>query len=263
MTILQAIILGIVQGIAEFLPISSSGHLAVLQQIFGISEGTMTFNIILHLGSLCAVIAVFWRDIWILLKNPFQKMTLLLIIGTIPAVAAGFLLREHMDIFLHAIFLAAAFTFTGVLLIISDNIKHTYKTAKEVTLLDALIIGFMQAVALPPGISRSGATITGALVTGLNRETAARFSFLLSIIVILGAGVLETATLLSAGETIYQGDIPAIMIGFVAAAISGYFSIRLLLELIKKCRLKFFAFYVFVLAALILVDYFVFNMFFV
>ncbi|MCL2015027.1 MAG: undecaprenyl-diphosphate phosphatase [Defluviitaleaceae bacterium] len=263
MTIFQALILGIVQGIAEFLPISSSGHLAVLQQMFGISEGTLTFNIILHLGSLCAVIAVFWRDIWVLLKNPFQKMTLLLIVGTIPAVAAGFLLRDHLDVFLQAILLAAAFTFTGVLLIISDNIKHTYKTVKEITLLDALIIGFMQAVALPPGISRSGATITGALVTGLNRETAARFSFLLSIIAILGAGVLEAFTLLSAGDMIYQGDIPAIMVGFVAAAISGYFSIRLLLELIKKCKLKYFAYYVFALAALILADYFWFGLFFV
>ena len=262
MTIWQATVLGIVQGIAEFIPISSSGHLVVLQHVFGINEPGMTFDIIVHLGSLCAVFAVFWKDIINLIKNPFQKMTGMLIIGTVPVVVVGFLIRDHMDIFNQAFLLAAAFVFTGVLLLIADNIKHTTKTMREMTVLDAIVIGFMQAVALPPGISRSGATITGALISGLNRETAARFSFLMSIIAITGAGVLEVWEVMGSYEGVYRGDIPAFMVGFFTAAIAGYFSIRLLLELIKKCKLRYFAYYVFILAALILVDRFILNFFF-
>ena len=262
MTLWQAIILGIVQGIAEFLPISSSGHLVLLQRVFGINEPGITFDIVLHIGSLCAVFAVFWHDILALVKNPFQKMTAMLIIGTIPVVVAGFALRDYMDVFNSAFLLAAAFTFTGILLLIADNIKHTNKGLREMTILDAIIIGCMQAVALPPGISRSGATITGALVSGLNREMAARFSFMLSIIAIVGAGTLEVWEVLGSYQGVYRGNIPAYMIGFVAAAVSGYFSIQLLLELIKKASLRYFAYYVFILASLILADRFVFGLFF-
>ena len=262
MTIWQAVILGVVQGIAEFIPISSSGHLVVLQHVFGIDEPGMTFDIIVHIGSLCAVFAVFWQDILKLIRNPFQKMTLMLILGTLPAVVVGFTIRQHMHIFNQALILAAAFVFTGVLLLIADNVKHANKTMKEMTALDALVVGCMQAVALVPGISRSGATITGALVSGVNRETAARFSFLLSIIAILGAGSLEALDVLQSYEGVYRGDIPAFMIGFVMSALAGYFAIRLLLELIKKCQLKYFSYYVFVLAALILADRFIFGLFF-
>ena len=262
MTIWQAAILGIVQGIAEFIPVSSSGHLVVLQHVFGINEPGMTFDIVVHIGSLCAVFAVFWEDILKLLKNPFQKMTVMLVISTLPAVVAGYFLMGHMYIFQQPFLLAAAFVFTGVLLLIADNVKHTNKTIKEMSLPDAVVIGCMQAVALVPGISRSGATITGALVSGLTRETAARFSFLLSIIAIAGAGTLEARQIFQGYESVYRGDIPAFMVGFVMAAVSGYFSIRLLLELIKKCKLKYFAYYVFILAAFILADRFVFGLFF-
>lgn len=263
MTIWQAVILGIVQGIAEFIPVSSSGHLILLQQVFGINDPGMTFDIIVHLGSLCAVFAVFWQDILKLIKNPFQKMTAMLIVGTLPAVFIGYFFRDFVSIFHQGFFLAAAFVFTGILLLIADNIKHATKTIREMTVLDAIVIGCMQAIALVPGISRSGATITGALVSGINRETAARFSFLLSIIAIIGAGALETWDIIQSYEGVYRGDIPAFMIGFVMAAVSGYFAIRLLLELIKKAQLRYFAYYVFVLAALILADRFVFGLFFV
>lgn len=264
MEIWQAFILGLVQGIGEFLPISSSGHLAVMQHVFGINEPGMTFDIIVHIGTLCAVFAVFWQDILNLIKNPFQKMTAMLIIGTIPAAVAGLFLREHMDFLNQSFYLAAAFIFTGVLLLISDNINDASarKTDKEMTLLDAIIVGCMQAVALPPGISRSGSTITGGLISGLNRKTAARFSFLLSIIAITGAGTLEAYHVFVAGEGVYAGDIPSFMVGFVVAAVTGYFSIKLLLRLLQKARLKYFAYYVFILAALILLDTFVLNWFF-
>lgn len=263
MTVWQAIILGVVQGIAEFLPISSSGHLLVLQRMFGIEQPGMTFDIILHLGTLCAVFAVFWKDIISLIKNPLQKMTGLLIIGTIPAIVAGFLFRDYIEaIFSQGFYLAAAFAFTGVLLLLADNITQVHKTEREMTALDAIVVGCMQAVALPPGISRSGATITGGLVSGLTRETAARFSFLLSIIVIIGAGTLEVFELAQSQTMVYAGDIVPYMVGFVTAAVSGYLAIRLLLHLITKCKLKYFSYYLFVLSAWILVDRFVFNLFF-
>jgi len=265
MEIWQAIILGIVQGIAEFLPISSSGHLVVLQRVFGVDLPSMTFDIIVHIGSLFAVFAVFWRDILTLLKNPFQKMTAMLIVGSIPAAVAGFLFKSDIErIFNQGFYLAIAFILTGILLLVADSIpkRHTRKTEKDMTILDALIVGCMQAVALPPGISRSGATITGGLFSGLNRETAARFSFLLSIIVIGGAGLLEAWEVYQSPEIIYRGDIIPFIIGFVAAAVSGYFAIRLLLELIKKCKLKYFSYYLFILAAWLLLDRFVLNWFF-
>jgi len=259
----QAIILGTVQGIAEFLPISSSGHLLVLQRVFGLDLPGMTFDIVLHIGSLCAVFAVFWRDILSLIKNPLQKMTGLLIIGTIPAVIAGYLLKEDIDrLFNQGFYLASAFVFTGILLMVADSITHVHKTEKDITILDAVVIGCMQAVGLPPGISRSGATITGALVCGLNRETAAGYSFLLSIIAVVGAGTLEFAYVVQNNVGVYRGDIPAYMVGFAMAAVSGYFSIRLLLRLIKKCKLRYFSYYLFALAAWILVDRFILHRFF-
>jgi len=266
MTIWQAIILGIAQGIAEFIPISSSGHLVVLQRVFGVELPSMTFDILVHLGSLCAVFAVFWKDILALIKNPFQKMTGMLIIASIPAVVVGFLFKDDIErIFNQGFYLALAFAFTGILLLIADSIpvRHTRKTERDMTALDALIIGCMQALALPPGISRSGSTITGGLFRGLNRETAARFSFLLSIIVIAGAGLLEALEVYQSPEIIYRGDIIPFIIGFIAAAVSGYFAIRLLLELIKKCNLKYFSYYLFILSAWILVDRFVLNWFFI
>jgi undecaprenyl-diphosphatase len=233
-----------------------------LQQVFGVRQPSMTFDIVVHIGSLCAVLAVFWKDILNLLKNPFQKMTAMLSVGTLPAVVVGYFFRAHLAIFHQAFFLAAAFIFTGVLLLIADNIKHTNKTEREMSIQDAIVIGCMQAVALTPGISRSGATITAALVCGLTRQTAARFSFLLSIIAIIAAGTLETWEIVQGNEGVYRGDIPAFMVGFVMAAVAGYFSIRLLLELIKKASLKYFAYYVFVLAAFILVDRFAVGLFF-
>ena len=264
MELWQAIILGIVQGISEFLPISSSGHLVVLQRMFGLDLPGITFDIVLHLGSLAAIFVVFWQDILALIKKPFQKMTGLLVVGTLPVVVAGFLFREQiLGIFHQAFFLALAFIFTGALLWVADGLTKGTKNATDITWLDALIIGGMQAVGLPPGISRSGATITGALACGLNRETAARFSFLLAIIAITGAGVMEAFDLYQATEPVfYREDVLPFMIGFAASALASYLSIRLLLQLLKSCKLRYFSYYLFVLAAWLLVDHFVLNWFF-
>ena len=263
MTVLQAIILGIFQGITEFIPISSSGHLIVLQRVFGMEEPALTFDIIVHLGTLMAIVVVFWADIVAIVKNPFGKMARLLIIGTIPAVIAGFFLHSIMEThFRTGIWLAAAFTLTGVLLLLADRFTAGYKEERDITWFDALFIGCCQALAIPPGISRSGTTITGSLTRGLKRETAARFSFLLAIIAIAGAGVLETVEVIQDGARIDAIGVTPLIVGFIVSAIVGYFSIRLLLRLIKACKLRYFSFYLWVLAALIFVDYLVFNHFF-
>ena len=263
MNILQAVILGIVQGITEFLPISSSGHLIVLQRVFGIEEPALTFDIVVHLGTLVSIIAVFWADIVAIIKKPFSKMTGLLIVGTIPVVVAGYLMRNVIEThFRTGLWLAAAFTLTGVLLVLADRFKKGYKEERDITWFDALFIGCCQALAIPPGISRSGTTITGALTRGLNRKTAARFSFLLAMIAIAGAGVLETYEVMQDGARVEAIGIMSLIFGFLAAALVGYLCIRLLLKLIEACKLRYFSFYLWGLAALIFVDYFFVNHFF-
>jgi len=271
MTTLQALILGIVQGVAEFLPISSSGHLIVLQRVFGIEEPHVTFDIFLHVGSLVAIAMVFWKDILEILKNPLGKMTWLLVVGSIPAVVVGVVMYTGGILennFRSGIWLACAFTLTGFILLVADKMPEGEKGDSEITFKDALVVGFFQAMALPPGISRSGTTIMGGLSCGISRAAAAKFSFMLAIIAIAGAGLLDlVASLRGSGyderfaEASSIGAVPMI-VGFVASVVVGYVSIRLLLELIKKCRLKYFSFYVWGLAALIAVDYFIVNRFF-
>ena len=263
MNILQAVILGIVQGITEFLPISSSGHLIVLQRVFGMEEPALTFDIVVHLGTLLAIIAFFWKDIVALIKNPFCKLTGLLIIGSLPVVIVGFIFRNAIENnFRAGIWLATAFTITGILLVVADRFSTGTKEERDITWLDALFIGCCQALALPPGISRSGTTITGSLTRGLNRETAARFSFLLALIAIAGAGVLETIEVVQDGARVDAIGIMPLTFGFLASALVGYLCIRLLLKLIKACKLRYFSFYLWGLAALILVDYLFINHFF-
>jgi len=263
MTVLQAIILGVVQGVAEFLPISSSGHLAVLHNVFGMDEPALTFDIVLHIGSLLAIVIVFWRDIMAIAKNPLGKMAKLLVVGTIPAVVAGFLLRDFIEILRTGIWLAVAFIVTGFLLMLADAHEQVKeKDDSGITYKDALIIGIFQAFALPPGISRSGATITGALKRGINRAAAARFSFMLALIAITGAGLLEAIKLIRGEVAVANIGFAPMAAGFIVSFVVGYFSIRLLLELIKKCKLRVFSYYVWGLAALILLDYLVIGKFF-
>lgn len=260
MTALQALLYGILQGIAEFLPISSSGHLVVMQAVFGINQPMLVFDVILHVGSLFAIAIIFWQDILELLKNPLSKPARLLVVGTLPAIIAGLFFRNFIEGLRTGIWLAVAFTVTGVLLILADSIRSASKA--DITYKDALIIGVFQAFALPPGISRSGATITGGLACGIKREAAARFSFMLALIAIAGAGLLEAIGLARGGNGLNDISAYLILIGLISSFTVGYASIKLLLKLISKCRLRIFSYYVWGLAALILVDYFIFNNFF-
>ncbi|MCL2372193.1 MAG: undecaprenyl-diphosphate phosphatase [Defluviitaleaceae bacterium] len=263
MTNLQAIIMGLVQGVAEFLPISSSGHLAVLQTVFGLEEPDLTFDIVVHIGSLIAIMLCFWKDIWAILKKPFGRMTGLLIVGTIPAAIGGILFRHAIENYFRAgIWLAVAFTLTGFIMLLADKFSQSSKEGRaEITFLDAALIGLAQGFALLPGISRSGSTIAAALGRGVKREAAVKFSFMLAIIAIGGAGLLE-AVQVYRGEVTTNVAAPQMIIGFVVSLVVGYLSIKLLLKLIESCKLKYFSFYVWGLAALIFVDWLFINRFF-
>lgn len=262
MSVIQAIILGIVQGIAEFLPISSSGHLVLMHRVFGLQYENLTFDIVVHLGTLLAIMWVFWPDIWMLIKKPCQKMTALLLIASIPVVVAGFFFRNVIEnYFRGGIWLGFAFIITGVLLIVADKFTKTTKEEKDITYVDALIIGCMQALALPPGISRSGTTITGGLVRGINRKAAAKFSFLLALIAIAGAGVLESFEVISGGGISDLEWLP-LLVGFITSTVVSYLAIKILLKIINAAKLRYFSFYLFVLAAFVLFDAFITQRFF-
>lgn len=262
MTLLKAIILGIIQGISEFLPISSSGHLALFQNILDVGQDNLLFDVVLHVGTLVPVFIVFWKEILIILKKPVQKMTGLLIAGTVPAVVAALFFKDGIEsLFQNVRFLMLGFTFTGLILLYADRVKpeRQIKDAAKITYPDALAVGVMQAVAIAPSISRSGSTIAASLFRKMDRETAARFSFLLSIPAILGAAVLQAKDVVTGGVTVGANDALCMAAGFVAAALSGWLAISFMLSLIKKAKLKYFSLYLFVLAVFIFVDTFILN----
>jgi undecaprenyl-diphosphatase len=264
MSIFNAIILGIVQGLTEFLPVSSSGHLVLMQKIFGITAPAMFFDTMVHVGTLLAVIVVLRRDIYAILKKIVQPLTGFLILATIPAVAAALAFGDVIE---HAFesgqFLGFSFLLTSVLLVgcelLSRHASAGNSLKKDMNWLDALVIGILQAIAIVPGISRSGATISGALFRKLNRDFAARFSFLLSIPAILGAVILQTKSLVTgeaaqtAGESI---GAAAVIAGTAGAAIVGFFAVKLMLKIIRERSLFGFAVYTAVLGILVLVDQF-------
>jgi len=267
MSIFESVILGIVQGLTEFLPVSSSGHLVLLQKIFNINEPGLFFDTMLHAGTLTAVFIVLWKDIWSLICKPIQKLTLFLIIATIPAVITALLFKDKIEeIFKTANLLGICFLITTCFLITAELISRR-KTVnneqltinKEMSWIDALFIGIMQAIAILPGISRSGATISGALFRKLDRDFAARFSFLLSIPAILGALALQTKDLItkSAATNSENINIIAVSAGTVSAAIVGFFAVKFMLKIIREKSLFGFAIYTGVLGTLVLLDQFV------
>ena len=252
MTLLEAIILGIIQGLAEFLPISSSGHLALGQYIFGIDDHNLAFIIVVHIGTLIPVVIVYRKTIWELMKKPFQKMTYLLIIATLPAAITGIFFEDMIEAALASVsFLAVGFVITGLVLIGTDRLRKTVKKSDEITYLDAVLIGIAQAVAVFPGISRSGSTIAASLARGINREDAAKFVFLMSIPAILGGLLLQILHIVRGNILLENLDFMALGAGFLASALSGYLAINFMLAAIKKAKLSYFAYYVLALAAAI------------
>ena len=272
MEILHAIILGAVQGITEFIPVSSSGHLVLLMRILDIENTSLFFEIMLHTGTLVAVIVVLWKELWALLKKPVQALTGFLILGTLPAVIAALVFRGFFeDAFFTGRFLGISFLITSLLLSLAEYLSRRainsgmeQKDEKSMKIPDALAVGFMQAIAIIPGVSRSGATIAGALSFKLNRDFAARFSFLLSIPAILGALMLHIMERLSSSYTagVEAFSTTAIIAGTITAAIVGFFAVRFMLKLIREKSLFVFAIYTGVLGIVILLDQYLFGLIF-
>jgi undecaprenyl-diphosphatase len=272
MNIINAIILGIVQGLTEFLPVSSSGHLVLLQKIFKMQVPSLFFDTMLHAGTLIAVITVLWKDIFEILKKPVQKLTCFLIIATIPAVIAALVFKDAIEeIFISGKYLGFCFLITAALLVTAELLSRRIKIVKsdvesqntpavKMNWLHALIVGIMQAFAIPPGISRSGATISGSLFCKLDRDFAARFSFLMSIPAILGAVVMQTKDLVehsavkhSAAETSDFGTA-AVIAGTIISAVVGFFAVKFMLKIIREKSLFGFAIYTGLLGFFILID---------
>lgn len=245
MTISEAIIFGLIQGLSEFLPVSSSGHLLVFHHIFGItSEDNMTFIIVLNMGSLIPLLWVFRKELKELVLNPFQKTTALLIIATVPLVIVTIFFQDFIESMFHLIdFLPFGFIVTGVALLLSDKLKTNYGAIKELRLIHALLIGCAQAVAVFPGISRSGSTITASLATGMDRENAAKFSFLMSIPAAFGAITLRVGHIVSGRILLDDLNFVNLGAGFITAAVTGYLAINFMLAIVKKAKLKYFAIY--------------------
>lgn len=263
MTEFQAFILGLIQGLAEFLPISSSGHLTLGQMFFGLSEVPMTLDILLHVGTLLAVFAVYWRRIWNMVLHPFASELKWLVVATLPTVAAALLLGDIIDQLFAGNYLGYSFLITSFVLVAGEAVNRLRtRKHKQVGFMDALIMGCMQAVAIAPGVSRSGSTICGGMFTGLTRRRAADFSFLMSIPAILGSAVLDlkdmydeaSAVGISFGTQFIEriaemgGAIPVI-IAVATAAVSGFLAIKLMLKIVKKVGMRWFAVYTFLLGA--------------
>lgn len=256
MTILQAAILGLVQGLAEFLPVSSSGHLLLTRMIMGISDETGAYimlDVLLHTGTLLAVIIVFWKDWWAILKNPFRSKTLLLLfIASLPALLVVVLFGDIVDQFFTGWFLGVSFLVTAVFLLIAEWVsgKQTRRTDKP-DFKHAIAMGTMQAIALLPGVSRSGSTLTGGLLSGLDRKSGAKFAFMMSAPAIVGSLLFEAKDAIEEGYLAQLELVPTI-VGMVVAAVSGYLAIRFMLRLINKVSLNWFALYVALLGLIIL-----------
>jgi undecaprenyl-diphosphatase len=268
MNLVEAIILGAIQGITEFLPVSSSGHLVLLQKIFGISEPVLLFDTMVHVGTLAAVFVVLWQDILAILRKIIQPMTAFLVLATIPAVIVALILKDHIEsAFSSGAFLGFAFLFTALALLTAEFLSRRdvgpAGTANRtvMTWFDALVIGLCQAVAIIPGVSRSGLTLSGGLSRRLDRDLTARFSFLLSIPAILGALVLQIKELADGG---YAGGIGVLPIaaGTLTAAFVGFFAVKFMLKIVRERSLRGFAVYVAALGILALIDRFGTHLFF-
>jgi len=276
MTILNAIVLGLVQGIAEFLPISSSGHLAILQNLFGMTtaeEGHMFFDVLLHLGTLMSICVVYWEDIVSMFnevcsayKNrnnpenqqryPAARLFTMIVIATLPLAIVLPINDSVEQLYYKSVFIGIALILTGCILYTADRMPKGRKTSGNMQIKDALIIGLCQAVATIPGLSRSGTTITAGLATGLRRDFAVKFSFLLSLPAVLGANLLALIKAFKYGVDVRS--IPAYLIGTVVSFLFGVASIYLIKKISKNGNFSFFAYYCWIVGVITIVLSFVF-----
>ena len=253
MSIWHAIVLGILQGLTEFLPISSSAHLIIVPWLFGWKESGLQFDVALHMGTLVAVLIYFWRDLLDMVlavppgiksrrpfENPKSRLAWIIVVGSIPAAIVGLLFNDRIDNYFHqatgsnrAIALVALLMIglALILLVAERTARHT-RPMEDLGWKSGLFIGCAQALALLPGVSRSGSTITAGLMTGLKRDSAARFSFLLGVPAIVGAGALETKKVMDAGLS--GNQLTTFIVGAVTSAIVGYMAIAFLLAFLRS-----------------------------
>lgn len=262
--ILKSIVYGLVQGLGEFLPISSSGHLLLAQRIFGDTEGSHLSTVLLHVATLVAVCIVYREQIWELIRRPLQKKTLWLVTATAVTVVVMLIMKKllHVDGETEFRLLGFCFIFTALVLTAAEfakrNIRRRY-TADTMKWQHPVIIGALQGIAILPGVSRSGSTITGALFCGVKKKSAAEFSFLLSIPAIVGGAILEIPDLIKNGT----GDFSwyGTLVAMTVAGVSGYFAIRFMIRLITKRSFKGFIIYTAALGAFVLLNQFVLHLF--
>ncbi len=272
MTIIQAVILGLVQGLAEFLPISSSGHLAIGQYFFGVNpDEVLFFAVMLHVGTLFSVFICYWKDIVLLVKelgavikdiftgkglranlNPTRRLGFMIIVATIPTAIIGLAFNDFFER-LYASIIAVAFglVFTGFILIIAERTGKSEKGVMEMRWLHAILIGCMQGVAIYPGISRSGSTLFGGLMAGLERGFAVKFAFLISIPSILGSVIVEAPDAFAEGVDMTL--LMPIILGVAVSAISGIIAIKWMIRVVTGKRLFGFSIYVWIVAAALFV----------
>lgn len=258
MSVFIALILGIIQGLTEFLPVSSSGHLVLLQKIFNISNNVILFDIILHLGTLLAVVIVFRKSIISLIKNPFSKKMKFLIVGSIPTFLIALLFKDFFTNAFSGNLLFVGFFITAILLLIASIIDKKYKNNKPMKYKYILTMGLFQGFAILPGLSRSGSTITSSIVLGVNKEEALEYSFLLSIPIILASLVYE---LIFSPISLASFNILPFVIGFIASAIFGFLSIKFMIKLVKSNSYKYFAVYLIILSVFLVLNQFVLHLF--
>jgi undecaprenyl-diphosphatase len=268
MTIFQSIVLGIVQGITEFIPISSSGHLVAVPFLFGWElpeSDQFIFNVLVQVASILAVILYFWKDLTqiiigfikgLISRKPFESLTSrlgwYLILATIPAGIFGLLLRDMVEAaFNSPTVTAIALSFTATLLFLAEHGGKRNRGLQDINWLDALMMGIFQILALFPGVSRSGSTITGGMIRNLERPTAARFSFLMAVPIMLAAGVLALLDLLAVPNLLEI--LPTFMAGFAASAVAGYFAIHWLLKFLARSPMYLFSGYLITLSLIILI----------
>jgi undecaprenyl-diphosphatase len=258
-TFIDALILGILQGITEFLPISSSGHLVLGQEVLGIVHaGNIAFEVFVHFGTLLSILVVFWRDVRLILFSLFKafahptrfpalvkedahlRLAMLMILGSIPAAIVGLTLKSQFEQAFSSVRLVGAMLLvTGAVLFLTRFSKPI--PGAQVNWRTALLIGCAQALAILPGISRAGMTISAGLFAGVAREEAARFSFLLALPVIFGASLLEALDI--SGQTMRDGFLAAVIIGTIAAFIAGYFAIKTIFVVLKRDQFSLFSIY--------------------
>ena len=271
MTYFQAAILGIVQGLAEFLPISSSGHLALLQYFFGVeADSVLLFTVMMHVGTLVSVFIIYRKDIWTLLKelcytikdlctgkgprinaNPMRRMGFMIIVATIPTAIIGLLFEDFFEsLYASIVAIAMGLIFTGIILLVAERMGRSDKGPMEMKWRHAIFIGIMQGIAICPGVSRSGSTLFGGLIAGLKREFAVEFAFLISIPSILGSVILEAPDAFAGGAD--ASMIGPIILGVILAMISGIVAIKAMIKVVTGKRLFGFSIYVWLVAAAVL-----------